>query len=83
MTFIESGGFQATKQFRKILLVGIRVWAHVCPPISLCGSITSCLVSGSSWNLAGGFLLEKSESQQVLDSLTPAFFEIKKNGGRL
>lgn len=58
--------------------MGIRVWEHVLPLILLSGSLTNCLVSGSSWNLAGGFLLEKSESQQVLLCLLPAFSEIKK-----
>lgn len=53
------------------------MWDHVLPLILLFGSVTSRLVSGSSWNLAGGFLLEKSESQQVLVCLLSAFFEIK------
>lgn len=77
VTFIKCKGSQASKQFRKTFLVRIRVWAHVYSLISLCGSVTSCLVSGSSWNLTGAFLLENSASQHIC-CLLPAFFEIKK-----
>ena len=54
------------------------MWAHVHPLISLSVSVTSSLESGSSWTLAEVFLLEKSESQQVLVCLLPALCEIKK-----
>lgn len=82
VTFIECKGFQATKQCRETLLWGIKEWAHVCPLMSLCGPMTSCLVSGSSWNLAGGFLLEKICKSASFGLLLPGFFEIRK-GGRL
>lgn len=63
---------------RKTSLNVFRVWIHVRHLLDFIKSVPSCLVSGSSWNLAGGFLQEKSESQQVLVCLLPASFVKKK-----